>query len=299
MDKVISLDPNEITSRQLHGYLLASVAPRPIAFVSTIDKAGNINLSPFSFFNVFSANPPVAIFSPARSARDNSTKHTYDNVNQVPEAVINLVNYSMIEQVSLASTAFPKSVNEFVKSGLTAVNSDTVSPPRVGESPVSFECKVNQIIPLGTEGGAGNLVICEVIRIHLKTEYLDASNTLQTERMDLVGRMGGNWYIRAFGDALFQISKPTDIIGRGVDQLPASVRNSTILTGSDLAKLGGLEGFPDESTLDKWKERPEIKCLLQKSHTPEEWHKLAKQMIDNQDIESGIKTLLVADELAF
>ncbi len=245
MSKILSIDPEKLTLSKLHSYLLAAVVPRPIALASTIDEDGRVNLSPFSFFNVFSASPPVAIFSPARSGRDNSIKHTLENVERVPEVVINLVTHAMVEQVSLASAPYPRGVNEFQKSGLTPVDSDKIKPPRVGESPVAFECQVKQVIPLGDQGGAGNLIIAEVIRIHLKSEYLDVNNSLITEKLDLVGRMGGEFYVRAFGEALFKLPKPAGI-GIGVDQLPESIRNSSILTGSELAKLGGLLHFPTE-----------------------------------------------------
>jgi len=296
MSKIVSLDPNSLTLSELHGYLLAAVAPRPIALASTIDTDGRVNLSPFSYFNIFSASPPVAIFSPARSGRDNSIKHTLENVQQVPEVVINLVNHAMVEQVSLASTAFPRGVNEFKKSGLTELASDLVKPPRVGESPVAFECSVNQVVPLGDQGGAGNLVISEVIRIHLKSEYLDANNALMTDKLDLVGRMGGAFYVHAFGESLFQVSKPQGI-GIGVDQLPESVRSSSVLTGSDLAKLGGLNKTPTEAELLKWKQSDELRALLQHANALESLHQLAKDMIDQHQTEAALKTLLVADNL--
>jgi flavin reductase (DIM6/NTAB) family NADH-FMN oxidoreductase RutF len=265
--------------------------------VSTIDREGGINLSPFSFFNVFSANPPVAIFSPARAARDNSTKDTFVNVQEVPEAVINVVTYSMAEQVSLASTAYPKEVNEFLKSGLTAIESDMVKPPRVGESPASFECIVKQVIPLGTDGGAGNLVICEIIRLHLKSKYLDTNQNLRTESLDLVGRMGENWYTRAFGESLFQVAKTENSPGIGIDLLPESIRNSSVLTGNNLAKLGGLPQLPDHKTVEEWAGSPEIKTVLSEDDAQIKLHKMAREMIKKQDFGSAIKTLLVADTI--
>lgn len=295
MNETIKFGPEELTIPQLHGYLLAAVAPRPIALASTSDKQGNINLSPFSFFNVFSANPPVMIFSPARRGTNNSVKHTYQNVKEVPEVVINVVNYTIVEQVSLASSEYPKDVNEFVKAGLTQVNSEKVKPPRVAESPVAFECRVNQVIPLGKTGGAGNLVIAEVLLIHVHSRYLDHNNILQTDQLDLVGRMGGNWYVRATGNALFQIPKPGRAPGLGVDQLPESIRNSKILTGSNLAKLGGMPQLPDKKSVKEWANNPQVSTVLKEPDASTRLHLLAKEMIDSQDIESGLKTLLVAD----
>ena len=226
---MLTIDPKEIAVPKMHGYLLGAVAPRPIAFASTVDKDGNVNLSPFSFFNVFSANPPILVFSPARRGRDNTTKHTYENVLEVPEVVINIVNYDMVQQASLSSTEYDKGVNEFIKSGLTPVASERVKPPRVGESPVSFECKVNEVVSLGPNGGAGNLVICEVLLVHIKEEVLDEEGRIDPVKLDAVARMGGDYYCRAQGDALFTVPKPLATKGIGVDQIPAPIRNSKIL----------------------------------------------------------------------
>lgn len=228
----------------MHSYLLGAVAPRPIAFASTIDKEGNVNLSPFSFFNCFGANPPILIFSPARRGRDNTTKHSYENVLEVPEVVINIVNYSMVQQASLASTEYPKGVNEFVKSGFTQVPSTMVKPPRVGESPVAFECKVLQVIKTGEQGAAGNLVICEILLVHIKDEVLDTEGKIDPFKLDAVARMGGDWYCRANGDSLFKVPKPLDKIAIGIDQLPEQIRNSKILTGNDLGMLANVESIP-------------------------------------------------------
>ena len=238
------INPKEIPVGKMHSYLLGAVAPRPIAFASTIDKAGNVNLSPFSFFNCFGANPPILIFSPARRGRDNTTKHSYENVIEVPEVVINVVNYSMVQQSSLASTEYPKGVNEFIKAGFTQVPSTLVKPPRVGESPVSFECKVLQVIKTGDQGAAGNLVICEVILAHIKDEILDGEGRIDPFKLDAVSRMGGDWYCRAQGDALFKVPKPLDKIGIGIDQLPDQIRKSKILTGNDLGMLANVDHIP-------------------------------------------------------
>ena len=239
-----SLSPEQLSQAELHGYLLSAVAPRPICFASTISAKGEVNLSPYSFFNVFSSNPPVMIFSPARRGRDNTVKHSYENVKEVAEVTINVVNYPMVEQMSLASTEYARGVNEFEKAGFTQVESDLIKPPRVGEAPVSFECRVTEVIELGDGPGAGNLVLAEVLKIHLQEEYLDQDGRLDTRLLDLVGRMGGSWYTRASGDSLFEIPKPLRTLGIGVDSLPESARNSTILTGNELGRLGNSEVMP-------------------------------------------------------
>jgi len=295
MIETTTFDPSKLSIPELHGYLLASVAPRPIALASTIDKQGRVNLSPFSFFNVFSANPPILIFSPARRGTNNTVKHTYENALEVPEVVVNIVNHSMVEQVSLASSEYPKGVNEFIKAGLTQVDSAKVRPPRVGESPASFECSVKQVIPLGDQGGAGNLVIAEVLLIHLHSIYLNEHNVLQTDKLDLVGRMGGSWYVRASETALFQVTRPGKPPGIGIDQLPESVRSSSILTGSHLAKLGGLKHLPDKKSVEEWADFPMVSAVLKEPDAQIGLHKLARDMIEKHDFESALKTLLVAD----
>ena len=238
-----TIDPKAVSTAALHGYMLGAVTPRPIAFASTIDSAGNVNLSPFSFFNVFSANPPIMIFSPARRGRDNTTKHTYENVLQVKEVVINIVNYDIVQQMSLSSTEYGKGVNEFEKAGLTPLASQTIKPPRVAESPVQFECRVNEVISLGTEGGAGNLVICEVLKMHINEAILDADGKIDPVKLDAVSRMGGNWYSRA-KQGMFEVPKPLSRLGIGFDQLPEAIRTSKLLTGNDLAMLANVEVLP-------------------------------------------------------
>ena len=241
---MLSIDPKELEIPQLHRYLLGAIGPRPIAFASTIDEDGNANLSPFSFFNVFSANPPIMIFSPARSGRTGATKNTLDNVKQVKEVVINVVNYDIVQQMSLSSSPYDATVDEFVKAGLTPVASDLIKPFRVKESPVQFECKVNEIIELGQNGGAGNLVICEVVKIHINEAVLDDNGMIDQHKIDLVSRMGGNWYCRADKNSMFEIQKPITTIGIGVDKIPVDIRNSTVLTGNDLGLLGSVEVLP-------------------------------------------------------
>ena len=238
-----TIDPKALSTAALHGYMLGAVTPRPIAFASTIDVDGNVNLSPFSFFNVFSANPPIMIFSPARRGRDNTTKHTYENVLQVKEVVINIVNYDIVQQMSLSSTEYGKGVNEFEKAGLTPLASQTIKPPRVAESPVQFECRVNEVISLGTEGGAGNLVICEVLKMHINEAILDADGKIDPVKLDAVSRMGGNWYGRA-KQGMFEVPKPLSRLGIGFDQLPETIRTSKLLTGNDLAMLANVEVLP-------------------------------------------------------
>lgn len=247
-----AIDPTSLKVSELHSILLGAVAPRPIAFASTIDGSGKVNLSPFSFFNVFSANPPILIFSPARRGRDNSTKHTLENVKEVAQVVINIVSYDMVQQMSLSSTEYPKGINEFEKSGFTAEASNSVKPPRVKEAPVAFECRVNEVMPLGTAGGAGNLVICEVLEIHLAEKILDSNGKIDPHKLDAVARMGGDWYCRANGEALFEVPKPLSSIGIGYDQIPEYIRHSDQLTGNDLGKLGNIEQLPTAEEIDKF-----------------------------------------------
>ena len=250
---MITIDPKEVPVAQLHGALLGVVAPRPIAFASTVDENGNNNLSPFSFFNVFSANPPIAIFSPARRVRNNTTKHTLENAKATQEVVINIVNHAIVEQMSLSSTEYGDGVDEFVKSGLTPLKSDVVKPFRVKEAPAQLECIVKEVIELGTEGGAGNLVVCEVVKLHLSEDILDENGKVDPFKADLVARMGGNWYCRANGEALFEIAKPLSTLGIGVDSIPEDIRNSDILTGNNLGQLGNVEAMPDETDVNDYK----------------------------------------------
>lgn len=292
---VITIEPKSISQKDLHNYLLSAVAPRPIALASTISSDGQINLSPFSFFNVFSSNPPILIFSPARRGRDNSSKHTYDNVLEVKECVINVVNYPIVEQMSLSSTEYDRNVNEFIKSGLTETKSQHVAPPRVAEAPVSFECKVNEVIQLGDQGGAGNLVICEVLLIHLKDEYLNDKGDLDTTKLDLVGRMGESWYTRASGDALFEIPKPLSTLGIGVDQLPDHVFSSEVLSGNDLGRLGNIDKIPPKSEIDAWKRHLKSEKIISEDQLSDIVfiHQLTKDLLNNGESERALKTLLI------
>lgn len=289
MSNMFSIHPEELPTSKLHGYLLGAVGPRPIAFASTIDGKGRPNLSPFSFFNVFSANPPVLIFSPARRVRDNTTKHTLENVLAVAEVVINVVNYDMVQQMSLASTEYGEGENEFVKSGLTMVASDIVRPFRVGESPVQFECKVTKVEPLGNEGGAGNLIFSEVVKIHLKKSILDSQGVIDQSKIDQVARMGGNWYSRA-RDGMFEVPKPLSTKGIGVDSLPESIKTSSVLSGNDLGMLGNVEALPTkEEALSFIDLHPEIKNL----GTLQELHTKAKEFLMNNEVSSAWKVLMI------
>ncbi len=297
---MLTIDPKEIPVPKLHHYLLGAVGPRPIAFASTIDKDGNRNLAPFSFFNVFSANPPIMVFSPARSGRTNTTKNTFDNVKKVPEVVINIVNYSIVEQMSLASSPFEADIDEFTKSGLTPVASETVKPFRVKESPVQFECKVNEVVELGTEGGAGNLVICEVTKIHINEEVLDENGAIDQHKIDLVSRMGGNWYCRANAESMFEIKKPIMTVGIGYDSIPEDIRNSSILSGNDLGKLGGIEELPNETDVNDHKliELSELFVDLEdeQDKLELELHKRAKQELKEDKLKEAWMTLLAFNE---
>jgi flavin reductase (DIM6/NTAB) family NADH-FMN oxidoreductase RutF len=284
------IDPKEIPIVKMQSYLQASVSPRPIAFASSVDKEGKVNLSPFSFFNMFSMNPPILIFSPSRRVRNNTTKHTLENVLEVPEVVINMVNYQMVQQTSLASCDFPRAVNEFVKAGFTEIASSKVKPPRVGESHVSFECKVNQVIPLGKEGGAGNLVICEVLLMHVDDKVLDEEGRIDPYKMDSVARMGNDYYCRAQGEAIFTVPKPNEKIGIGMDALPIAILHSKILTGNDLGMLANSEKLPDAESIEKFKQESlftEISNL-----NTEQKHQIAQQFLSLGNVEAAWKVLL-------
>jgi flavin reductase (DIM6/NTAB) family NADH-FMN oxidoreductase RutF len=284
------IDPKEIPVPKLQSYLQASVSPRPIAFVSSIDHEGHVNLSPFSFFNMYSMNPPILVFSPSRRVRNNTTKHTLENVLEVPEVVINMVNYQMVQQTSLASCEYPKGVNEFVKAGFTELKSSLVKPPRVGESHVSFECKVNQVIPLGNEGGAGNLVICEVLLIHLDDAVLDEQGRVDPNKMDSVARMGSDYYARASGEAVFTVPKPNEKIGIGIDAIPKYIRHSKILTGNDLGMLGNIEKLPDAESVEQFKLSNQFAETY--ALDTDKKHQLAQRFLAEGNVEAAWKVLL-------
>lgn len=288
---MISFEPKDLSVKNLHGYLLSSVAPRPIAFASTIDANGNANLSPFSFFNVFSANPPIMIFSPARRVKNNTTKHTLENAEAIKEVVINVVNFDIVQQMSLSSTEYPEGVNEFDKSGLTMLKSDLVKPFRVAESPVQFECKVNDVVKLGNEGGAGNLVICEVVKMHISEDVLNEDKTINQEQLDLVSRAGGSYYSRA-NKGFFEIPKPLTTLGIGVDSMPDHVKNSMILTGNDLGLLGNVEMLPTESEIESFLKDVSERYPNVRETSHREKHKIAQNYLSYGDVESAWKLLL-------
>ncbi|WP_278555104.1 flavin reductase family protein [Elizabethkingia bruuniana] len=266
-----SILPQDIPGQQLQTIMQTAIAPRPIAFASTVDAEGNVNLSPFSFFNMFSTKPPIIIFSPSRRVRDNTTKHTLHNVHDTPEVVIGIVNFPIVQQVSLASTEYEEGVNEFIKAGLTMKPADLVKPPLIAECPVNFECKINEIKSLGEEGGAGNLVICEVIKIHIREEYLNEEGNLDQRKLDLVARLGGNWYSRNTADNLFEVPKPLVTKGIGLDKLPEQIRYSIVFTGNDLGMLANIESLPEGSFSDQKEIHEKAQKLLLKNNIEEAW----------------------------
>ncbi|HSD06273.1 flavin reductase family protein [Flavobacterium sp.] len=288
---MISIDPKSIETVKLQGYLQSAVGPRPIAFASTIGVNGIPNLAPFSFFNVFSSNPPILIFSPARRVRDNTIKHTLINAEATGEVVINVVNYDIVQQTSLASTEYAEGVDEFLKSGLTPVPSVVVKPFRVKESPVQFECKVTQIIPLGSEGGAGNLILCEVLYIHVAKSILNEDGSIDQHKIDLVSRLGANWYSRS-NQGLFEVPKPLTTLGIGVDAIPDFVKNSPVLDGNDLGMLGNIETLPTTEEVSIFvNQNFAVKAVLS-SDDLEKQHLEAKKYLLDKDVISAWKVLL-------
>ena len=295
---MLSLNTSDLTAVQLQNYLQYAIAPRPICFASTIDAAGNINLSPFSFFNLFSTNPPVCIFSPARRVRDNTTKHTLENVLEINECVINIVDYAMVQQTSLASTEYAKGINEFDKAGFTMLQSDVVSPPRVAEAPVQLECIVTQVIPLGDKNGAGNLVLAEIKRIHIKEDILDSEGKIDQAKIDLVARLGGDWYCRVTPESLFKVAKPLTTLGIGIDALPASVRTSRVLSGNDLGMLGNIENLPTADEIDAMLLNSNVKDILDATigdsqNRERELHELAHQLLASGNVQDALKVVLL------
>lgn len=286
--------PSEVKTSELHAYLLGAVAPRPICFASTIDQEGRPNLSPFSFFNVFGSKPPILIFSPARRVRDNSIKHTLENVYANMEVVVNMVNYDIVQQMSLSSCEYPKGVNEFEKAGLTAVASDMVKPFRVKEAPVSMECKVIQVIETGKEGGAGNLIMCEVLCMHIDDNVLDENGKIDPQKIDLVARMGGDFYCRASGASVFEVAKPNLKLGIGIDALPEHIRNSKILTGNHLGILGNCSSIPASSAISNDGRLEQILSdFSQTEQRSEALQQYAKELIDQGDIDRAWQILLL------
>nr|WP_068892033.1 flavin reductase family protein [Pedobacter panaciterrae] len=295
---MLTINTSDLSLAQLQNYLQYAIAPRPICFATTIDQAGNINLSPFSFFNMFSTNPPLCIFSPARRVRDNTTKHTLENILEVKECVINIVNYPMVQQTSLASTEYPKGINEFEKAGFTMLPSQLVKPPRVAESPVQMECVVKEVIHLGENPGAGNLILAEIKLIHIKEEILDQEGKIDQAKIDLVARLGGDWYCRVTPENLFKVAKPLTTLGIGVDALPKAVRNSIVLTGNDLGKLGNVEYLPTDDEIDAVRNVAEVKEILDatigdSSNRERELHELARVWLVHDNVNEALKVVLL------
>ena len=294
MKKFKTINPIDYSTKDLHKILLSSVTPRPIALASTIDTNGVVNLSPFSYFNVFSANPPVLIFSPANRVTDNSKKDTLINISKVKEVVINLVDYNIVEPTSLSSVYFEKNVDEFLKSGLTKMESIKVKPPRVLESPVSYECKVNDVISLGNNGGAGNLIICEVLMIHINEEFLNENGDIDPLKLNLVARMGENYYLDVKKESLFEIKKPVGVNAIGVDSLPNHASESLILSTNDLARLGNIEEIPSLDLINQFKEDNDIKKIISLPDQVEKikiLHLRVKEFLNNDDLNSAVLTL--------
>lgn len=293
---MLSLDPKELTVQRLHQLLLGAIGPRPIAFASTLDQEGNANLAPFSFFNVFSANPPILVFSPARSGRTGQSKDTFNNAKAVPEVVINVVNYNMVHQMSLASSPYAPGIDEFIKAGFTALASQKVAPFRVAEAPVQFECKVQQIIELGQEGGAGNLIICEVVQMHIHEDLLNENGLIDQHKIDLVARMGGDWYCRANTESMFEIKKPITTCGIGYDALPQDIKNSQLLSANDLGQLAGIEELPNETDVNEYKLLELSTLFLDLEHDAnaleQALHQRAHELLAQNQLEEAWLTLL-------
>lgn len=287
---MLTIDPKETPQKDLHQFILGTVAPRPIAFVSTLDKDGNQNLAPYSFFNAFSSNPPIVVFSSNRRASNNTTKDTLGNVRASGECVINAVNYNIVRQMAVASVEFPTGVSEFAKTGLTPIPSDLVKPPRVGESPAAMECIVQDIITLGEGGGAGHLIICKVVRIHVAKEVLGERNRIDPHKIDLMGRMGRAYYVRCSGQAIHTIVQEYLPVTLGYDQLPDHIKNSPVLTGNDLGKLAGLVSLPSEEELFKARQMKEVQEAL---GTKASLHYLAKTFLDKGEVMTGFSILMM------
>ena len=293
---MLTLDLKNLKPADVQIYLQHAIAPRPICFASTVDSEGNVNLSPFSFFNLFSSNPPIVVFSPARRVRDNTTKHTLENVLAVPEVVINIVDYDMLQQVSLSSCEYPKGVNEFVKAGFNEQKATVVRPPMVKEAKIKLECKVNQVIPLGTGGGAGNMVVAEVLVMHIDESVLNSEGKIDQRKLDLVARLGGNWYTRANADTIFEVEKPNTQLGIGVDALPDSIKNSKILTRNHLGQLANVHEYP---FVDATFNDDRLKNIIQYySINPDEMeaelHRYAAELLNTGKVSEAWQILLAA-----
>lgn len=286
---MLKIDPAQTPMPKMHQYMLGSISPRPIAFASTIDAEGNMNLAPFSFFNAIGSNPPMVIFSPARSGRDNTTKHTLDNAEAIKEVVINIVNYPIVQQMSLASSAYPKGVNEFEKAGFTPIASEMVKPFRVKESIVQIECKVRDIIHTGANGGAGNIIICEIVLMHIDESILDENGRPDPYKMDLVARMGGEYYCRVIPESIFILPQPKDGSALGIDKLPEYIRNSSVLTGNNLGQLGVFAKHPEQA---------EVESIAHAMRHHMNWNEIelqAKILLDKGEGWEGFKVLMMKE----
>jgi flavin reductase (DIM6/NTAB) family NADH-FMN oxidoreductase RutF len=291
---MITIDPDKIKAKDMHQFVLGSVAPRPIAFASTVDENGRHNLAPYSFFNAFSSNPPILVFSSNRRLANNTTKDTLHNIEKTGEVVINVVNYSIVRQMAVASIEYPEDVSEFEKAGLTPIPSEMVAPPRVKESPVQMECKVQEIIPLGTEGGAGHLIICRIVLMHISEDVVD-SGRINPHKIDLMGRMGRAYYVRASGEAIHTIVQSVLTPGMGFDQLPQSARNSRILTGNDLGRLAGVESAPSKEVLESIKKNTDVMAILEGQNSLEELHRLARIELAKDNLKHATALVWLAD----
>ncbi|MBK7872529.1 MAG: flavin reductase family protein [Saprospiraceae bacterium] len=289
--------PGTIPTADFHQYLLGAVSPRPIAFASTLDKNGVPNLAPYSFFNCFSSNPPILVFSSNRKVGNNTTKDTLHNVMETGEVVINVVTYNIVRQAAITSIEYPPEVSEFEKAGFTPIASELVKPFRVKESPIHIECKVNQIIPLGEQGGAGHLIICEVLQMHIDEAVLDEKERIDPHKIDLMGRMGRAFYVRASGEAVHTIFQPYNILGIGFDQLPKGIRHSKILTGNDLGQLAALTEAPARSSVLELKNDPYIQQLLQSENPLEELHRYAQKELAKENVALAARIAWLGEQL--
>ncbi|HQQ98335.1 MAG TPA: flavin reductase family protein [Cyclobacteriaceae bacterium] len=288
---MVTIDPKDIPLGRMHSYLQSTVIPRPIAFASTVDDQGHPNLSPFSFYNTFGSHPPTLVFSPSRRVRDNTTKHTLHNVLSVPEVVIHVVSYAMVEQASLASCEYPQGVNEFIKAGFTEMPSTKVRPPRIAEAPIAMECVVRQVVELGKEGGAGNLVVCEVVLMHIREEVLDGDGKIDPMKLDAVARLGGDQYLRMIPGSIFTVPKPNDKLGIGFDRLPAAIRNSNVLTGNDLARLANIEVLPSTESVLAFSQQNEVQSAVAGGESSV--HRFAKVLLEQGRVADAWKVLLI------
>lgn len=289
---MLTIDPHTTDQKDLHQFILGSVAPRPIAFVSTLDENGIPNLAPYSFFNAFSSNPPIVVFSSNRRGSNNTTKDTLENIRKTGECVINAVNYSIVRQMTIASVEFSSETNEFEKTGLTPIPSELVSPPRVAESPSHMECKVKDIITLGDKGGAGHLIICEIVRMHVSKDVLGERNRIDPHKMDLMGRMGRAFYVRCSGEAIHTIVQEYLPVTIGFDQLPLHIRQSKILTGNDLGKLAASHSLPTSEEIKEAMEMDDVKFALTQSNPITALHYLAKSYLDREEVAKGFSMLM-------